>query len=87
MSAAPSSVNDEMNVLDDSMFGLMDIVTKTLDDFLKKVTCSLDTIGEIVKETDFKSDFEKFKAAVEDVFKNDLKLCMQTKSGLKEKMK
>lgn len=86
MSAAPS-MNDETGDLDGSFFGIMDSITNTLDEFFKKITCSLDVIGEIVKETDFKTDFDKFKAAVEDVFKTDLKMCMQSNQSLKEKMK
>lgn len=68
-------------------FGIFESITKKIDDFFKMVTCSLDVIGNVVKETDFKKDYEKFKAAVEAVFKDDLKMCMQSDLDLKEKIK
>lgn len=92
MSAVPSPVDDELNFLTEEplgpvTFGIIDEITKKIDGFFKTVVCSLNVIGDVVKETDFKKDYEKFKAAVEAVVKHDVKMCMEKNLGLKEKVK
>lgn len=67
--------------------GVIDEISQKIDDFFKKVVCSLNVIGDVVKETDFKKDYEKFKAAVEAVVKHDAKMCMDSNLGFKEKVK
>lgn len=92
MSATPSPIDDESHFLNEESFGpitfgIIDSITKSLDDFFKKVTCSLDVIGDVVKETDFKKDYEKFKAAVESVIRNEWQMCKESNVDLKQKIK
>lgn len=84
MSAIPSPLENEFNILteeplESATFGIIDEITKKFDGFFKYVVCSLNVIGDVVKETDFKKDYEKFKAAVEGVIKKDMKMCMDSK--------
>lgn len=81
-------MNDDATALDESYFGLMDGITMMINNFVVSVTCTSNAIGETVKDTDFKPDYDKFKAAIEDVFKNELTMCksMQSELGFNEKM-
>lgn len=88
MSASP--IEDELNFLTEEpvgpvTLGIIDEITKTIDGFLKTVVCSLDVIGNLVKETDFNKDYEKFRAAMEALVK-EVETCMNGK-GLKGKVK
>lgn len=93
MAAPPSSIEDESNFMIEEesfgpiTFGIIESISKSIDEFFKAVNCSLDVIGNVVNGTDFKKDFEEFKAAVIAVLKNDLRVCKDSDVGLKAKLK
>lgn len=79
--------NVELFELDDEplvAFGIMDEIKKQIDMLLKTMKCAKMVIGEEVDGTDFKQDYEEFKAIVDNIFKHDTKKCGEMKS-LKEK--
>lgn len=65
-------------------FGIMDEIKKQIDLMMKTLKCTKMVISKEVSGTDFKKDFDEFKATVDNILKNDSKKCATMKS-LKEK--
>lgn len=86
MTAAPSSPNTELELFDEEEFDLVDNVTKMIEDLLEKVKCSMHVIGEIVGESELKSEYEEFKAAVKNILQNDMPQCADV-DGILGKLK
>lgn len=69
---------------DESTFGIMDEIKKQIDMMVKAMKCAKKVIGEEVAGSDYKKDFEEFKAKVNSILKTDAKNCGEMK-GLKDK--
>lgn len=81
MSAAPSSsINDDSLFVDVDEFGVVDEINKAIQSLLEKVKCSVTVIGQVIEESDLKTDFIKYKSTVEVIIKNDLQKCAKLDS-------
>lgn len=66
-------------------FDLADIVTEVIKTGVKKLKCSLNSINELVKNSELKKLYDELKLSVDDILQNDLQKCVETK-GLQEKL-
>lgn len=64
---------------DELTFSLVDTITKTIEELMNKIRCSVSIIGEVIAEGELKNVFEDFKYEVEEFFKTDIQQCVQTK--------
>lgn len=69
---------------DEATFGIIDEIKKQIDMMLKTVKCAKKVIGEEVAGSDYKKEYEAFKAKVNGILKKDATKCAEMK-GLKDK--
>lgn len=65
-------------------FGIKDEIKKQIDKMVKIVKCAKKVVGEEVAGSDYKKNFEEFKAKVNGILQKDATKCAEMK-GLKEK--
>jgi len=86
VSAAPSSIDDGLMLIDVDEFGVVEDINAAIQGLLEKVKCSVSVIGQVLQETDLKTDYLEYKSAVESILKGDLQKCAELE-GLESKLK
>lgn len=61
-------------------FGVVDTITKTIGNLVKKIRCSLSIIGQVIGEGELTNVFEDFKDEVLEFLKTDIHQCMKAES-------
>lgn len=65
---------------DESTFGIIDAVkglfVKGFNSYIKRTDCSLDLIGNIVGEGEFKNEYKKYRVDVEKILNGEAKQCV-----------